>query len=205
MFTCPNWRLFLEENSVRAVIVGIPGVGKTTVITEVRSNLQRRGLKSATAVFGTLMFEEAKKTLVKNRDEMRNLSIAVQKNLQEEAAKKISKMNEGFIIIDTHLFIKSSEWFYPGVPMNVIQIIKPTHLLLIIADANEITSRRQKDDTRHRDLLSKEGIQQEIDLSKMMIASLANLTGSPFAIIENNNNEAAKAAENIAKILVENR
>src|ERR687885_196103 len=38
MFTCLNWRLFLEENSsIRAVIVGIPGVGKTTIISEVEA------------------------------------------------------------------------------------------------------------------------------------------------------------------------
>ncbi len=195
----------MEENSIRAVIVGIPGVGKTTVIAEVQSNLYRRGLKSATAVFGTLMFQEASKRLVKNRDEMRNLSIPTQKTLQEEAAKRISEMNEDFIIIDTHLFIKSSDWYCPGVPLNVIQIIRPTHLLLIIADAEEIAARRQTDNTRQRDLLSKEDIQHEIDLSKTMIASLANLTGSPFAIIENNNNQANKAAENIARLLVESR
>jgi adenylate kinase len=37
----------------------------------------------------------------------------------------------------------------------------------------------------------------------MMIVSLANLTGSPFAIIENNNDQADKAAHGIASILVE--
>jgi adenylate kinase len=73
---------------------------------------------------------------------------------------------------------------------------------LIIADAREIISRRQADTTRHRDLLSKEDIQHEIDLSKMMVVSLAILTGSPFTMIENNNNQADKAAQDIARILV---
>lgn len=61
MCTCPNWRLFLEENSIRAVIVGIPGVGKTTVISNVEKILEEKGLKVDTVVFGTLMFEEAEK------------------------------------------------------------------------------------------------------------------------------------------------
>ena len=204
MSICLNWRLFLEENSIRAVIVGIPGVGKTTVISELQSILRKRGMNVETAVFGTLMFEQASKKGLKNRDEMRKLSITDQRNLQEDAAKKISGMKARVIIIDTHLFIKTTEWYYPGVPFNVSQIISPTHLLLIIADAGEIRLRRQADTTRQRDLPSKEDIQREIDLSRMMIVSLANLTGSPFTMIENKDNQAQKAAQDIARILVGN-
>ena len=202
MCTCPNWRLFLEENSIRAVIVGIPGVGKTTVISKVEKILEEKGLKVDTVVFGTLMFEEANKKGVKNRDEMRNLSILDQRNLQEDAAKRIAEMKENIVIIDTHLFIRTSEWYYPGVPMNVTNIIRPTHLLLIVADADEITMRRQTDKTRHRDLPSKEDLQNEIDISKMMLITSANLTGSPFTIIENSNDDAQKAAQDIVRILV---
>lgn len=192
----------MEENSIRAVIVGIPGVGKTTVISKVEKILEEKGLKVDTVVFGTLMFEEAEKKGVKNRDEMRNLSILDQRNLQEDAAKRIARMKENIVIIDTHLFIRTSEWYYPGVPMNVTNIIRPTHLLLIVADADEITMRRQADKTRHRDLPSKEDLQNEIDISKTMLITSANLTGSPFTIIENSNNDAQKAAQDIVRILV---
>jgi adenylate kinase len=202
MCTCPNWRLFLEENSIRAVIVGIPGVGKTTVISKVEKILEEKGLKVDTVVFGTLMFEEANKKGVKNRDEMRNLSILDQRNLQEDAAKRIAQMKENIVIIDTHLFIRTSEWYYPGVPMNVTNIIRPTHLLLIVADADEINMRRQADKTRNRDLPSKEDLQNEIDISKMMLITSANLTGSPFTIIENSKDDAQKAAQYIVRILV---
>jgi adenylate kinase len=202
MFICLNWRLSLEENSIRAVIVGIPGVGKTTVISEVEAILEGKGLKAETVVFGSLMFEEAKRKGVKNRDEMRNLSIEEQRNLQKGAAKRIARMKERIVIIDTHLFIRTSEWYYPGVPMSVTQIVRPTHLLLIIAEAGEILMRRQADMTRNRDLPSEEEIQREIDISRIMIVSLANLTGSPFTIIKNDNNQANKAAQDIVSILV---
>jgi adenylate kinase len=192
----------LEENSIRAVIVGIPGVGKTTVISKVEKILEEKGLKVDTVVFGTLMFEEANKKGVKNRDEMRNLSILDQRNLQEDAAKRIAQMKENIVIIDTHLFIRTSEWYYPGVPMNVTNIIRPTHLLLIVADADEINMRRQADKTRNRDLPSKEDLQNEIDISKMMLITSANLTGSPFTIIENSKDDAQKAAQYIVRILV---
>jgi adenylate kinase len=202
MCTCPNWRDFLEENSIRAVIVGIPGVGKTTVISKVVKILEDKGLKVDTVVFGTLMFEEANKKGVQNRDEMRNLSILDQRNLQEDAAKRIARMKENIVIIDTHLFIRTSEWYYPGVPMNVTNIIRPTHLLLIVADVDQITMRRQTDKTRNRDLPSKEDLQNEIDISKMMLITSANLTGSPFTIIENSKDDAQKAAQDIVRILV---
>ena len=202
MCTCPNWRDFLEENSIRAVIVGIPGVGKTTVISKVVKILEDKGLKVDTVVFGTLMFEEANKKGVKNRDEMRNLSILDQRNLQEDAAKRIAQMKKNIVIIDTHLFIKTSEWYYPGVPMNVTNMIRPTHLLLIVADVDQITMRRQTDKTRNRDLPSKEDLQNEIDISKMMLITSANLTGSPFTIIENSKDDAQKAAQDIVRILV---
>lgn len=202
MCTCPNWRDFLEENSIRAVIVGIPGVGKTTVISKVVKILEDKGLNVDTVVFGTLMFEEANKKGVQNRDEMRNLSILDQRNLQEDAAKRIARMKENIVIIDTHLFIRTSEWYYPGVPMNVTNIIRPTHLLLIVADVDEITMRRQTDKTRNRDLPSKEDLQNEIDISKMMLITSANLTGSPFTIIENSKDDAQKAAQDIVRILV---
>lgn len=192
----------MEENSIRAVIVGIPGVGKTTVISKVEKILEEKGLKVDTVVFGTLMFEEANKKGVQNRDEMRNLSILDQRNLQEDAAKRIAEMKENIVIIDTHLFIRTSEWYYPGVPMNVTNIIRPTHLLLIVADADEINMRRQADKTRNRDLPSKEDLQNEIDISKMMLITSANLTGSPFTIIENSKDDAQKAAQDIVRILV---
>src|SRR5918999_1672626 len=197
MCTCPNWRPFLEgnnTNNIRAVIVGIPGVGKTTVISKVVKLLEQRGFNTTTAIFGTVMFEEAKKMGLNNRDEIRKLSISNQRLLQQYAAKRIAQMHEDIVIIDTHLFIKTSEWYYPGIPMQVIDIIKPTHLLLIIAHPDEVIKRRKNDSTRHRDILSTQEIQHELDISKMMIVSSANLTGSPFAIIMNNSNEADNAS-----------
>jgi adenylate kinase len=195
----------LEENNtnnIRAVIVGIPGVGKTTVISKVVKSLEQRGFNTTTVIFGTVMFEEAKKMGLKNRDEIRNLSISKQRLLQQHAAKRIAQMHENIIIIDTHLFIKTSEWYYPGIPMQVIDIIKPTHLLLVMADSEEVIKRRKNDSSRHRDILSIKEIQHELDISKMMIVSCANLTGSPFAIIMNNSNEADNASSDIIRILV---
>ena len=58
------------------------------------------------------------------------------------------------------------------------------------------------DTTRHRDLSSEEEIQGEIDISRIMIVSSANSTGSPFTIIKNDNNQVNKTAQDIVSILV---
>ena len=60
----------------RVIIVGIPGVGKSTVITNVLNTLSpTRGVDIKVAEFGTLMFEQAKLLSISNRDELRKLSL----------------------------------------------------------------------------------------------------------------------------------
>src|SRR5918911_1366986 len=111
MYICLNWRLFLAENSNSRliVIVGISGVGKTTVISRATELLKQKGYDPSVLVFGTLMFEEAKKIGVKNRDEMRKISVTNQRHLQDMAANRIAeiKNSNNILIIDTHLFINT--------------------------------------------------------------------------------------------------
>ena len=188
----------MAENK-RAIIVGIPGVGKTTVITRAAEVLNEKR-KTTVVVFGTLMFEEAKKKGLKSRDEMRKLPVEDQRHFQEMAAQRIADMKDN-VIVDTHLFINTSEGYYPGLPMRLLSIMKPTNMIMVAADPNEIAERRKADNTRQRDIISPENIQKELDISRMMVASCSILTGAPFAIITNADGKIEEAAANIAKIL----
>jgi adenylate kinase len=190
----------LAENK-RAVIVGIPGVGKTTVITRATEMLSQKR-KARVVVFGTVMFEEAKKMGLKNRDEMRMMPVEDQRRLQEMAAQRIIEMKDDIVLIDTHLFINTEEGYYPGLPMRLLSIMKPTNMVMVAADATEIAERRKSDQTRQRDIASAENIQKELDISRIMVASCSILTGAPFAIIMNNDGQVGEAAANIAKILL---
>jgi adenylate kinase len=190
----------LVENK-RAVIVGIPGVGKTTVITRATEMLSQKR-KATVVVFGTIMFEEAKKMGLKNRDEMRMMPVEDQRRLQEMAAQRITEMNDDIVLIDTHLFINTEEGYYPGLPMRLLSIMKPTNMVMVAADAREIAERRKSDQTRQRDIVSAENIQKELDISRIMVASCSILTGAPFAIIMNNDGQLGEAAANIARILL---
>jgi adenylate kinase len=191
----------LAENNKRAVIVGIPGVGKTTVITRAAELLNEKR-KTTVVVFGTVMFEEAKKMGLKSRDEMRRMPVEDQRRLQEMAAQRIAEMRDDIVLVDTHLFINTIEGYYPGLPMRLLNIMKPTNMVMVGADAKEIAERRKTDQTRQRDIISAENIQKELDISRVMVASCSILTGAPFAIIMNSDGQVDEAAANIAKMLL---
>lgn len=185
----------------RVIIVGIPGVGKTSVISLTAKMLNQKGHKTAVVVFGTAMFEEAKEMGVNDRDELRKLSIDMQRHLQDMTAKRISEMKDNIVIIDTHIFINTIEGYYPGLPMRLLDIIKPTHIVMVVAEPEEIVNRRKSDTSRHRDIISAKDVQRELDISKVMVASCSILTGSPFIIIMNNDNKIDEAVLNIVEVL----
>lgn len=198
---CQAWRLYLAENYKRAIIVGIPGVGKTTVITRAAEMLnQKRNTK--VVIFGTVMFDEAKRMGLKNRDEMRRMPVDEQRQLQEMAAQRIAEMKDDIVLVDTHLFINTNEGYYPGLPVRLLNILKPTNMVMVAAEAQEVADRRKTDRSRQRDLISAENIQKELDISRMMVASCSILTGAPFAIIINSDGKIDQAAANIAKMLL---
>jgi adenylate kinase len=191
----------LAENNKRVVVVGIPGVGKTTVISRTAEILNQRGKQTAVVVFGTMMFEEATKLGINNRDEMRRQSIEVQRQMQNLAARRIADLKDNVVIVDTHLFINTNEGYYPGLPLHLLEVIKPTNIVMVAAHPEEIVKRRRIDETRDRDIESVEDIQYQLDISKVMVATCSVLTGCPFIIIMNSNNKINETASNIVKAL----
>ncbi|MBD0359575.1 MAG: adenylate kinase [Nitrososphaeraceae archaeon] len=191
----------MAENNKRVVVVGIPGVGKTTVISRTAEILNQRGTQTAVVVFGTMMFEEARKLGINNRDAMRRESIEVQRHMQDLAARRIANLKDNIVIVDTHLFINTNEGYYPGLPLHLLEVIKPTNIVMVAARPEEIANRRRIDETRDRDIESVEDIQYQLDISKVMVATCSVLTGCPFIIIMNSNNKIDETASNIVKAL----
>ncbi|MCD6331212.1 MAG: adenylate kinase, partial [Thermoplasmata archaeon] len=139
---------------MRAIIAGIPGAGKTTVLNEV---IKKTGIEVIN--YGDVMFGMAKKEGIKDRDEMRKLPYEKQRELQRKAAEEIAKKDN--IIIDTHCTIKTPYGYLPGLPHDVLQILKPERIILIEADVEEILQRRKKDEEiRQRDKESKEEMEE---------------------------------------------
>ena len=193
----------MEEKTKRIIVVGIPGVGKTTVVSNVKNTLEQTGIKTNLAEFGKIMLEEAKKLNIKNRDEIRRLSIDDQKKLQNLAATKISQIYSDVVIIDTHLFINTKEGYYPGLPADLLNHLKPTHLILIIANPEEIYHRRQNDSTRVRDIISMDSIKNEIDVSKMLISCCSIISGAPFKILANHEGSLTDCTQKMVSLILD--
>jgi adenylate kinase len=193
----------LEERTKRIIVVGIPGVGKTTVVSNVKNTLEQTGIKTILAEFGKIMLEEAKKLNIQNRDEIRRLSIEDQKKLQNLAATKISQIYSDVVIIDTHLFINTKEGYYPGLPAHLLNNMKPTHLILIIANPEEIYHRRQNDSTRVRDIISMDSIKNEIDVSKMLISCCSIISGAPFKILANHEGSLTDCTRKMVSLILD--
>ena len=191
----------MEEPKRITIVVGIPGVGKTTVITKTKDILLQSGYKTTVVVFGSVMLNEAKKMGIGDRDQIRKLSLSGQQNLQNLAADYICSVKEDLVIVDTHLFIRTSSGFFPGIPQNVIQKLKPRNLILITATPEEILARRAKDESRNRDMVSIEEIKKELGLAISMISTISILSGSAFEIVDNHQGSSEDTASFIARIL----
>jgi adenylate kinase len=186
-----------RQNARRIVIVGIPGVGKSSVVSKVVELLKAKGKDPNVVNYGTVMFEEARSLGVKGRDEIRKLSIEKQRTLQVHAASRISEMHGEFVIVDTHLFISTPEGYWPGIPMDVLQALKPTNLILITAKPNEIAERRQKDQTRFRDSATTESLEKERSAASALLYSSSVIAGCPALIVENPDGKIDDAAMRI--------
>ncbi len=192
--------LCLDE-SKKIVIVGIPGVGKTTVVTKVFEILNTKNKSASVVSFGNLMFEEALQYGIKDRDDLRKLSISQQQDLQKKAAERIAKLNDNVVIIDTHAFITTPAGFYPGLPDYVIKIIKPSNFISISARPEVIFNRRKQDETRQRDLVSIDLIKKELAVQDAMLSSCSVLSGSPLKTILNDEGKIEEAAMNVIKAI----
>ena len=177
------------------VVTGIPGVGKTTVMQKAAE-----GIDIKFVTFGTVMIDIAKETgLVKERDEMRKLTLEQQKELQIKSAEKVSAM--GNVILDTHCTIKTPKGYMPGLPEWVIKPLNPTAIVVVEADPIEVFNRRATDITRNRDPDSIEQIDEHQQINRAAAMAYAALSGSTVKIVFNHDNAIDAAVEQAAPVV----
>ena len=174
---------------MKAIIVGIPGTGKTSVA----KGLEKLGWTTVT--FGTVMFDIAKKKYgLNHRDEMRSqIPVNEYKGLQEEAAERMAQM-KGKILIDTHCSILKPEGYYPGLPARVLEKLQPDALVVVEAGAGDIEKHRKKDEgERTRDGNSDE----HQTINRYLAAAYSAISGAPVSFVMN---EEGKLEETVAKV-----
>jgi len=192
--------LYLVENK-KIILVGIPGVGKTTLLTTMVEILKDNKKNVVVINYGSLMFDVAKENGLTDRDQLRKLSVFEQQRLQKLAAEQISNHEEEVVIIDTHAFVNSPEGYYPGLPEHVLKIIKPTNFVSVSAKPEEIYNRRMKDDTRNRDKITLANIKKELDVQSGMMSACAVITGSPVRLVLNGEGKIDETADKIIKAI----
>ncbi len=179
------------------IVLGIPGVGKTTVLDALSEIVAIKRLN-----FGDYMFKEAEnRGLVTNRDEMRKLPRQLQIELQETAARHIHEDSTvGNVVVDTHASIKTPQGYMPGLPEQVLRALNPDAFVLIECDPQDIYNRRNRDSSRSRDPDSVKDIEEHQMMNRAFSAVYADLTNSTVLIVRNEEGKVKETAETISKI-----
>lgn len=183
--------------SKKIIIVGIPGVGKTTLVAKLVEILTSNGKTVNVVSFGTVMFDEAKKRGLTDRDQLRKLPMDEQKNLQKIAAEKIAQLSEDYVMVDTHAFISTPSGYYPGLPEHVLKSIQPANFISVYAKPEDIYNRRLQDDTRNRDKVTLDGIKKELTFHQSMISTCSVISGSPVKAVQNAEGKVEEAAQKV--------
>ncbi|HDN75811.1 MAG TPA: adenylate kinase [Acidilobales archaeon] len=194
------------------VMVGLPGVGKTTVINLAVKKLKEKGYGVEVINFGDFMLKfMTEKGYAKDRDEIRRLPLTIQQEAQAKSAREIrrrfeeaSSRYEGtFIgIVDTHALIKTETGLWPGLPKYVIEELRPHTIVVVEALPSEIVARQLRDRTRYRaDYAKEELVRELLNLNRVFAISSATLVGASVSIVVNREGKAEEAAEEVVKVI----
>lgn len=191
------------------VVLGVPGVGKTTVLNNLVKFAKEKQIRIVIKNLGDYMLREAlKHGFVSNRDELRYLKIRQQLELQLLAAKSIiqdayKELSENdVLIIDTHAVIRTKYGYWTGIPRQLIDELKPDAFIVIEADVNEIISRQLRDKSRYRaDFAKPEIVSELIELTRRNAFSAALFNSSLVRIVLNREGEAENAAKEILEVI----
>ncbi|MET1100873.1 MAG: adenylate kinase [Pyrodictiaceae archaeon] len=200
----------IERNPFKTIIVtGVPGVGKTTVLSIVDKMLTDKAINHLILNFGDFMLEEAKRLgLVEHRDQLRHLPLRKQLELQEYAAKSIvshasSRLDpEGVLLVDTHAVIKTDTGYWPGLPRGVVTELKPDSIVLIESRPEDIVARQRRDKTRVRsDLASIDVVKTLMEMARSAAMASAVEVAASVYITMNVEGDPSSAARDIVSLI----
>ncbi|WP_461462973.1 adenylate kinase [Methanobrevibacter sp.] len=180
------------------VLTGIPGSGSTTILNKTLEKVDYLHLN-----YGDVMTQIAiDNNIVENRDQLRKLSPETQKDIQKQAAAKISEESQSNnVIVDTHCTISTPKGFLPGLPKWVLEDLNPDLFILVEANPDEIIYRRLNDDTRERDVERVKDIQLHQEMNRAAAMAYATLTGATVKIIENHDNHLDPTIRKMVELL----
>ncbi|QGA54533.1 adenylate kinase [Sulfolobus sp. E5-1-F] len=191
------------------IVTGIPGVGKTTVLSYADKILTEKGIPHKIVNYGDYMLNTAlKEGYVKSRDEIRKLQIEKQRELQTLAARRIIEDlsllgDNGIGLIDTHAVIRTPAGYLPGLPRHVIEVLSPKVIFLLEADPRIILERQKRDSSRARsDYSDTNVINEVIQFARYSAMASAVLVGASVKVVINQEGDPSIAASDIINSLM---
>ncbi len=170
---------------MKTIVTALPGSGKTTTLKKLVEIMPEAKVIN----FGDIMFEEAARNYgIVHRDDMRKmLCLKDYQKLQLQAAEKIAGL-ENIVVVDTHSVIKTSSGYYPGLPSDVVKIIKPDLIVYIESRPEDIIERRMKDAEmgvgRKRETSTVEEIMKDQQVGREFAVAAANAAMCYLKIID---------------------
>ena len=189
-----------------AIVVGIPGVGKTTVMANFVEMCQQKRIKASVLTMGTLMLEEAiARGLAQDRDGLRKLTLKQQRELREASVPKIlgAKKEASVVLLDTHFMVRSRGGYLIALPAEFLGSISPEFFVIVETSVEEIVRRRNKDKERTRDVVDRSEVKLEQDITRQSAFLLASLYNADVVRVLNKKNQAAQAAGKLYEFLLE--
>ncbi len=191
------------------VVVGIPGVGKSTVLSIASRKLAERGYTVRVVNFGDYMLEHLKRAgVVETRDQIRALSLSAQLEAQRAAARSIRAELESASgdrvvgIVDTHAVVRTSLGYWPGLPSAVLEELRPNAIAVLEAEPDEIVSRQSRDSSRYRaDVSPREVVDEMLQLSRYYAIASSVVSGAALRFIRNREGLAERAAEELVEVV----
>jgi adenylate kinase len=160
----------------RVAVVGVPGVGKTTLCKAINKKLGYHYIN-----YGELMLEIAiEKDLAHTMEFMLQLKPELQFQIWESAAFSI--LNVKNLLIDLHGVDLTREGYLISLPF---EIIPPEIIIIIEASYDEIFQRRCKDVVKNRVLEDYKSVKEHMSLLKYSMSSISTILGSNLMILKN--------------------
>lgn len=180
------------------VLTGVPASGGTTVTRKAIAQLEAQGNPFKMVTYSDVMLDEAlQRGWVQIRDDIRRLDPQKQRDLQQTAARTIADMATTPLVVDTHATVRTPKGYLPGLPIWVLNELKPDLILVVEAKPGEIIRRRGADKSRKRDVQDEQGIREHQEVNKAICMAYAAYTGATVKILQNPDGKLDEAVQEL--------
>ncbi len=184
------------------ILTGVPASGGTTVTKQAIKKLGAEGEQFEMVTYSDVMLKEAlSRNWVKARDDIRNMNPERQRELQTMAAKTIAEMTTPSIIIDTHATVPTPKGYLPGLPVWVLDELKPKMIIVVESSEEQILRRRSADKSRMRDVQDVAGVREHQEVNRATCMAYAAHTGATVKILHNEDGKLSEAVEELTATL----